>query len=340
VIEALRGYAAAVLGQADAGRVAEELSVFARALFSDEQLRAALTDQALPTATRRAVVEDLLQQADPTTVRLVRYAVDHDRPSELPVDAEWLVQRSRLAASQELPARAAGDGSPDQAPGAAGGDDESDEAAIEEGVASDELDPPATRTGARERLAGFATALFEDLPDRSVIEEAEDELFRFARTVEAQEPLRQALARQELPLPVRQAVVQDLLSGRAQQVTVRLATYAVAAGQGRGLVELLDWLVEQAAAERGLRVADIRTAAPLDDEQRRRLADGLRRLTGRDVELRVSVDPALVGGALIVIGDTVIDGTVRHRLDQLRQELIAGTGGSPPRPTTQGAADG
>ena len=308
MIEALRGYAAAVLGQADAGRVAEELSVFARALFSDEQLRGALTDQALPTATRRAVVEDLLQQADPATVRLVRYALDHDRPSELPADVEWLVQRSRLAATEE--------------------------------PTSDDLDPPATRTGARERLSGFATALFEDLPDRLVIEEAEDELFRFARTVEAQEPLRQALARQELPLSVRQAVVQDLLSGRAQEVTVRLATYAVAAGQGRGLVELLDWLVEQAAAERGLRVADVRTAAPLDDDQRQRLAGALRRLTGRDVELRVSVDPALVGGALIVIGDTVIDGTVRHRLDQLRQELIAGAGGSSPRPTTQGAADG
>jgi F-type H+-transporting ATPase subunit delta len=333
VIESLRGYAAAVLGQADAGRVTEELSVFVRALFSDEQLRAALTDQALPTATRRAVVEDLLQQADPATVQLVRYAVAHDRPSELPVDVEWLVQRSRLAAGQELPEPAPGGGSLDQASGPGGGDRQREEAAIEE-VTSEELDPPATRTGARERLSGFATALFEDLPDRSVIEEAEDELFRFARTVEAQEPLRQALARQELPVPVRQAVVEDLLSGRAQEVTVRLATYAVAAGQGRGLVDLLDWLVEQAAAERGLRVADIRTAAPLDDDQRRRLADALRRLTGRDVELRVSVDPALVGGALIVIGDTVIDGTVRHRLDQLRQELIAGTGGTSPRPTT------
>jgi F-type H+-transporting ATPase subunit delta len=335
VIEALRGYAAAVLGQADAGRVAEELSVFARALFSDEQLRAVLTDQALPTTTRRAVVEDLLQQADPATVRLVRYAVDRDRPSELPVDVEWLVQRSRLAADQEptSPAQTPAGGSRERGdPGR--GDTATDD------TTSAELDPPATRTGARERLAGFATALFEDLPDRSVIEEAEDELFRFARTVEAQEPLRQALARQELPLPVRQAVVEDLLSGRAQEVTVRLATYALAAGQGRGLVELLDWLVEQAAAERGLRVADVRTAAPLDDDQRRRLVDGLRRLTGRDVELRVSVDPALVGGAMIVIGDTVIDGTVRHRLDQLRHELIAGTGGSSPRPTTQGAADG
>jgi F-type H+-transporting ATPase subunit delta len=330
VIEALRGYAAAVLSQSEAGRVADELSLFSRALFGDEQLRAALTDQALPTATRKAVVEDLLREADPATVRLVRYAVDHDRPSELPVDVEWLVQRSRLAAGEQ-PASATG------GPDTGGPDTGGPEA---EQMTSDELDPPATRTGARERLSGLANAYFENLPDRSVIEETEDELFRFTRTLEAEEPLRQALARQELPLRLRQSVMEDLLSGRAQDITVRLATYAVAASQGRGLVELLDWLVEQVAAERGLRVADVRSAVPLDEDQRRRLTDGLRRLTGRDVELRVSVDPSLVGGAMVVIGDTVIDGTVRHRLDRLRQDLIAGPGGSPSGQTTQGATDG
>lgn len=300
MIEALRGYATAVLDRAEAGRVAEELSVFARALFANEPLRAALTDQTLPDGTRRAIVDDLLGRADPATARLVGYVVERDRASELPADVEWLVQRASRSAALEGQA--------------------------EGGTVGEDLEPPATKGAARERLSGFATALFEDLPDRGVIEESEDELFRFARTVEAQEPLRQALTRQELPLAVRQAVVEDLLSGRAQEVTVRLATYAVAAGEGRGLVELLDWLVEQAAAERGLRIADVRTAAPLDDEQRRRLAEALGRLTGREVELRVTVDPSLIGGATVVIGETVIDGSVRQRLQQLRQELTTGAG--------------
>jgi F-type H+-transporting ATPase subunit delta len=302
VIEALRGYAAAVLGRAEATdqarRVAAELPVFAEALFGDEQLRAALTDDALPTATRRAVVEDLLRQADPGTVRLVRYAVDHDRPAELPADVDWLARRAERAAAED-----------------GGSQDLSD------------LEPVAVRAAARERLAGFAAALFEDVPERAVIEEVEDELFRFARMVEAEEPLRLALARQDLPFPLRQAVVSDLLSGRAQDATVRLATYAVAAGQGRGLVEVLDWLVDQAAAERGLRVAEVCTAADLDEDQRQRLAAALRGMTGREVELRVSVDPSLLGGAMVTVGDTVIDGTVRHRLDQLRQDLNSGAGG-------------
>lgn len=303
MIEALRGYATAVLGNADAARVAEELSVFARALFADEPLRAALGDQELPTATRRAVVEDLLGRADPATVRLVCYPLDNDRASELSADVEWLAQRANRSVALS-----------GQGPEA-------------QGTVGEDLEPPAPKSGEWERLFGFATALFEDLADRAVIEEAEDELFRFARTVEAADPLRQAMARQELPLGLRQAVVEDLLSGRAQEVTVRLATYAVAAGQGRGLVELLDRLVEQLAAERGLRVADVRTAVALDDGQRQRLAQALGRLTGREVELRVSVDPSLIGGAMVVIGDTVIDGTVRHRLEQLRQELMTGAGG-------------
>lgn len=299
MIEALRGYAAAVLDDVAAGdrsrRVTEELSVFARALFTDDRLRSVLTDQTLPTATRRAVVEDLLDQADPATVRLVRYAVDHDRPSELPSSVEWLVHRANQAV-----------------------------AASEPGLDDGDLERPAHKTAARERLGGFASALFEDLPERAVIEEIEDELFRLARTVEADEPLRQALARQDLPMRLRRAVVEDLLAGRAQPTTVRLVGYVLVVSQGRGLVDLLDWLVDQVAAERGLRVAEVRTAAALDDDQQRRLYEALRRMTGRDVELRVSVDGSLIGGAMVVVGDTVIDGTVRHRLDQLRQELIAG----------------
>jgi F-type H+-transporting ATPase subunit delta len=66
-------------------------------------------------------------------------------------------------------------------------------------------------------------------------------------------------------------------------------------------------------------VAEIRTAVPLDDSQRDRLAEALSAATGKRVELKVIVDPAVLGGILTRIGDTVIDGTVRHRLDQLKE---------------------
>jgi F-type H+-transporting ATPase subunit delta len=151
---------------------------------------------------------------------------------------------------------------------------------------------------------------------------------------------------------VREGVVRDLLADRARPATLRLVSYALASSRGRGLVSLLDWLVERAAAERGLRVADVRAAVDLDEDQRARLTTGLSRLIGRQVEVRVTVDPTVIGGVRILLGNTVIDGTVQHRLDQLRARLARGpaagsrTGtatsvaGGTPRPAGDGHVTG
>ena len=63
---------------------------------------------------------------------------------------------------------------------------------------------------------------------------------------------------------------------------------------------------------------DDRSAIPLDDAQIDRLAAALGQATGKDVEVKVVVDPTVMGGIVARVGDTVIDGTVRHRLEQLK----------------------
>jgi F-type H+-transporting ATPase subunit delta len=68
-------------------------------------------------------------------------------------------------------------------------------------------------------------------------------------------------------------------------------------------------------------VATVRTAVPLTDDQKSRLAHALSTSTGSAVELENIVDPEVVGGAVTTIGDTVIDGTVRTRLNKLRDAL-------------------
>ena len=79
--------------------------------------------------------------------------------------------------------------------------------------------------------------------------------------------------------------------------------------------------MQRAAAEREHEVAEVRTAVDLDDEQRRRLTEALERATGKKIELKVIRDPTVIGGVVARVGDTVIDGTVRHRLEQLREAL-------------------
>jgi F-type H+-transporting ATPase subunit delta len=104
-------------------------------------------------------------------------------------------------------------------------------------------------------------------------------------------------------------------------VTVSLVSFVVSVGRGRNLPEIIDKLVAKAAEERQEAVAEIRTAYPLDDDHRTRLAQALNRATGKRVTVKEVVDPAVLGGAVAVVGDTVIDGSIRHRLEQLRESL-------------------
>ncbi|HYU15703.1 MAG TPA: ATP synthase F1 subunit delta, partial [Candidatus Acidoferrum sp.] len=87
------------------------------------------------------------------------------------------------------------------------------------------------------------------------------------------------------------------------------------------LARIIEELARVAAARRNRAVAEVRTAVPLSDEQRERLSAALSKATGKTVELKVLVDPAVIGGVLARVGDQVIDGTVRRRLELARERL-------------------
>ena len=172
-----------------------------------------------------------------------------------------------------------------------------------------------------DRTDAYASALFEVAKAEGSLETVEDELFRVARTLEASDDLRNALTDQRVPVETRQGIVEDLLGNRASPVTTALVSFVVGAGRGRDLPVIIDRLVQRAAEERQQAVADVRTAIPLDEDQTRRLGEALSRATGKQLSLKVTVDPSILGGVVAQIGDTIIDGSVRHSLEQLRETL-------------------
>ena len=95
----------------------------------------------------------------------------------------------------------------------------------------------------------------------------------------------------------------------------------VGSGRGRDLPAIIDQLVDRARASKDLEVAEVRVAVPLTEDQQHRLAAALTNATGKQVNLKVVVDPSVLGGIVATIGDTVIDGTVRTRIDQLKSRL-------------------
>jgi len=171
------------------------------------------------------------------------------------------------------------------------------------------------------RIEGYARALFEVARAEGTLDEVEDELFRFARSFESSDELRKALTDDQIPAAKRQAIIEDLLGGKATSTTTQLVSMVVGAGRGRDLPAIVDKLVARASTTKHLELAQVRTAVPLTADQEQRLAAALTNATGKQLNLKVVVDPSVLGGLVATVGDTVIDGSVRTRIEQLKSRL-------------------
>jgi F-type H+-transporting ATPase subunit delta len=307
----LAGYTAAVLEAAasDDGslaRVAGDLHSIDRLVLSNPTLLSALTDTTVRPPVRRAVMLELLDgKVSGPARRLAAFACAAVSAPEVPLAVGWVATRARhLAEGQEV------------------------------------AELPLSLTQSRHRVGGFATAVFEDL-SHAGLESLEDDLFRFSRIVASTPALRAALIDRDLPVTARQALATQLLEGKVQAGTLLLVRYVIAGGRSRDFVGTLDWLVEQTAKARGWRIAHVRAAAPIEAGQQTTLSDSLSVLAGAPVELQVIIDEALLGGAVIQIGDLQVDASARGRIDALREHLMPGGwddsgfgGAARPRATT------
>jgi len=171
-------------------------------------------------------------------------------------------------------------------------------------------------TAALERQAVRAQLI--DADRNGYLEETEDELFRFARTVEGNPELRNALADRAVDLRGREELVEQLLSGKVNDATLALAKRAVRARE-RTFAHTIEGFVTLAAAQKNRVVATVRVARPLTADQRERLRATLSTQVGRQVAVQEVIDPQVLGGVRVELGDEVIEGTVAGRLEQARR---------------------
>ena len=172
-----------------------------------------------------------------------------------------------------------------------------------------------------DRIAGYASGVLELARAEGELERVEDELFRAAQAMNQSDELRSALTDPQLPVERKQAIVDDLLGGRASKTTVGLIQFIVGQGRSSDLPAIAQAFVAEAAATREHAVGEVRSAVPLDDETVARLARALSKATGKNVEVKVNVDESVIGGIIARVGDTVIDGSVARRFDALRQTV-------------------
>ena len=174
---------------------------------------------------------------------------------------------------------------------------------------------------ADDRTSAYARAMFDVARAEGDLARIGDELFRFARALEGSDELREALTDPHLPASRRQQIVEDLLGGKADPSTIALVGMAVGTGRARELPAIIDSLVAMSAAQANRAVAEVRSAIDLTDDQRTRLAAAIESATGKQVEVKVVVDPTILGGIVTTVGDTVLDGSVRTRLERLKQQF-------------------
>ncbi|ABW10477.1 ATP synthase F1, delta subunit [Parafrankia sp. EAN1pec] len=178
---------------------------------------------------------------------------------------------------------------------------------------------PADLRYALEELAVEATLAEAEAAD--ALDEVEDELFRFGRILGQNPQLSLALTDPAAPTSAKVGLVTRLLSGRAHPVTLRLAEQAVADREQGDIERRLEQLSRIAAARRGRVVAVVRTATVLDADQIARLKAAISRFFGRQIQLQIDLDPAVLGGVAVRVGDEVVDGTVLRRLAAARRGL-------------------
>lgn len=180
---------------------------------------------------------------------------------------------------------------------------------------------PRDLATATEQLAVLAAAAAAG--EASQLDNVEDELFRFGQLVAGNPQLRSALSSPVAPAELKRQLVDTLLDGKVTDTSLRLITQASVHPRGRSLDASLAEYARLVAEWRQRLIALVRVAVPLGDSERDRLAAALAAAFGHGVHLDVLLDPGVLGGISVRIGDEFIDGSVASRLAALRRQLAA-----------------
>lgn len=198
-------------------------------------------------------------------------------------------------------------------------------------VSDEALHVASTVASRRWAGEGDLTATLESLGVEAILAQAEgagrlsqveDELFRFGRIVDGTGELRAALTDRRAPSAAKVKVVRSLLSERSAPETVRLAELA-ATHRSTRFDHALEGYLAIAARRQEQLTATVTTAVPLSEQQLERLTTALGTLYGRAIRANAVIDPDVVGGIRVDIGDEVIDGTILRRLDEARRRMTS-----------------
>ena len=171
----------------------------------------------------------------------------------------------------------------------------------------------------------YAKALFDvALQEKADLAKIGQDLSEISELISENTELKGAVERAGVPDASRQAVMEQVADklGAAPQVKKLLVMLTQSRKLDR-VAHIAEAYREQLLSHQNIVRAEVTSAAPLSPEKTKALEESLSKVTGKKVELTVSVDPGLLGGVVATIGSTVYDGSVKTQLQRLRQELVS-----------------
>jgi len=167
-----------------------------------------------------------------------------------------------------------------------------------------------------------AQALFVYAEKSKKLDLVGDEIFKFGRLLDSSAELQMALTDPATTAESKANLVDQLLNKKIDGTTLSVIKYFAANLRGRRVDAIVDLLVSLAAAQQSSVVAEVRSAVELDKSQKDRLEKALAKITGNQVRVNVAIEPNVIGGISVRIGQEIIDGTFATRLEQARRSLL------------------
>ena len=168
---------------------------------------------------------------------------------------------------------------------------------------------------------GYARALFETAQAEGVVSRVEEELFRLSELLKGNPELLQFLKDPNIKPEGKRRALGDLFQGRVHPLVLTTLTSLSDQDRGGRVLHVIEEFSGIAATARQKVTGEVTTAITLDSDTLSRLVTALNRATGKNVQLFPKVDPTILGGAIIKVGEQIIDGSLRRKLDQIQAKL-------------------
>lgn len=171
----------------------------------------------------------------------------------------------------------------------------------------------------------YARALYEEAREAGRLDQVDADVLAVRESIEGAADLQRLLSSKVVARRRKEAVINSLFGDRVDDLIVGLMRLLISKGREDSLVEVVRSYVVLRDEVRGEVDANVRVAMPLSEQQQADLKSRLDAATGKSVRLNIAEDPSLISGLVVRVGDTVYDGSARHKLKTLREQFASRT---------------